>query len=368
MSRTTAIIDSGSDLRPSSKTMRAAVYRGQGRVSVETVPIPEIREGEVLFRVAACGICGTDIKKIHHGFVPPPQIFGHELAGTVVEVGDGVTRFKPGDRVVSFHHVPCGDCYFCERKHFSQCTGYKKTGLTAGFDPNGGGFAQYVRAMPWIVERGMIPLPADVSFEEATFVEPVNTCLKAVRKARIAPGEIVVVIGQGPIGLLLMLLAKCEGAVVYTSDPMPGRRAASIRFGAAESFDPAGVNLLEEIRRRTQGRGADAILLAVPSPSLVPEALALARPGGRVLLFAHNDPVMQLDFPAAAVGVEEKEILGSYSASIEDQEESARLVFERKLPVKQLISHRFPLEDIASALELAAHPAGDTLKVVVVNS
>jgi L-iditol 2-dehydrogenase len=115
MSRTTAIIDSGSSLRPSSKTMRAAVYRGQGRVGVETVPIPEIRDGEVLFRVAACGICGTDIKKIHHGFVPPPQIFGHELAGTVVEVGDGVTRFKPGDRVVSFHHVPCGDCYFCER-------------------------------------------------------------------------------------------------------------------------------------------------------------------------------------------------------------------------------------------------------------
>jgi L-iditol 2-dehydrogenase len=368
MSRTTAIIDSGSGLQPSSKTMRAAVYRGQGRVGVETVPIPEIRDGEVLFRVAACGICGTDIKKIHHGFVPPPQIFGHELAGTVVEVGHGVTRFKPSDRVVSFHHVPCGDCYFCERKHFSQCAGYKKTGLTAGFEPNGGGFAQYVRAMPWIVERGMIPLPGDVSFEEATFVEPVNTCLKAVRKARVAPGEIVVVIGQGPIGLLLMLLAKYEGATVYTSDPMSGRRAASIRFGAAESFDPAAGNLLEEIRRRTEGRGADAILLAVPSPSLVPEALALARPGGRVLLFAHNDPVMQIDFPAAAVGVEEKEILGSYSASIKDQAESAKLVFERRLPVKQLISHRFPLEDIASALELAAHPAGDTLKVVVVNS
>ncbi len=368
MSRTTAIIDSGSELRPRSKTMRAGVYRGKGRVGVETVPIPEIRDGEVLFRVAACGICGTDIKKIHHGFVPPPQIFGHELAGTIVEVGRGVKNFRPGDRVVSFHHVPCGDCYFCERKLFSQCAGYKKTGLTAGFDPNGGGFAQYVRAMPWIVERGMIPLPPDVSFEEATFVEPVNTCLKAVRKARVARGEIVVVIGQGPIGLLLMLLAKYEGATVFTSDPMAGRRAASVRFGAAESFDPEAQNLRDEIRRRTEGRGADAVLLAVPSPSLVPEALALARPGGRVLLFAHNDPVMQLDFPAAAVGVEEKEILGSYSASIEDQAESARLVFDRRLPVRELISHRFPLEDISSALELAARPAGDTLKVVVVNS
>ncbi len=351
--------------RKHSGHMRAGVYRGKGRVVVESVPIPEIGEGEILFRVAACGICGTDIKKIHHGFVQPPQILGHELAGTVVQVGRGVTKFKPGDRVVSFHHIPCGDCFYCERKLFSQCAGYKKVGLTAGFDPNGGGFAEYVRAMPWIVERGMIALPPDATFEDATFVEPVNTCLKAVRKARVAPGEKVLVLGQGPIGMLLMLLAKHEGADVFTSDPMPGRREASARFGASKSYDPAEGRLLDEIRRHTDGRGADAVLVAVPNPSLVPEALALTRPGGRVLLFAHNDPVMQLSFPAAAVGVEEKEILGSYSASVEEQEESAALVFERRLPVRDLISHRFPLERIADALELAARPADDTLKVVI---
>jgi L-iditol 2-dehydrogenase len=351
--------------RKHSGHMRAGVYRGKGRVVVESVPIPEIGEGEVLFRVAACGICGTDIKKIHHGFVQPPQILGHELAGTIVQVGRGVSKFKPGDRVVSFHHIPCGDCFYCERKLFSQCAGYKKVGLTAGFDPNGGGFAEYVRAMPWIVKRGMILLPPDATFEDATFVEPVNTCLKAVRKARVAPGEKVLVIGQGPIGMLLMLLAKHEGADVLTSDPMPGRRAASLRFGASKSYDPAEGRLLDEVRRQTDGRGADAVLVAVPNPSLVPEALALSRPGGRVLLFAHNDPVMQLSFPAATVGVEEKEILGSYSASVEEQQESAALVFERRLPVRELISNRFPLERIADALELAARPADDTLKVVI---
>ena len=369
MSRASAVLNPAlrADVRPKSRMMRAGVYRGEGRVGVETVPIPQIGEGEVLFRVAACGICGTDIKKIHHGFVRPPQIFGHEVAGTVVEAGSGVSRFQPGDRVVSFHHVPCGSCFYCDRKLFSQCAGYKKTGLTAGFEPNGGGFAEYVRAMPWIVERGMIALPPDVTFEEATFVEPVNTCLKAVRRARVAPGETALVIGQGPIGLLLMLLAKLQGATVYTSDPMPGRRSASVRLGAADSFDPAAGNLADVIRRRTDGRGADAVLVAVPNPSLVPQALAFARPGGRVLLFAHNDPVMQLEFPAAAVGVEEKEILGSYSASIEDQAESAELVFKRRLPVRELVSDRFPLEDIASALELAARPSGDTLKVLVVS-
>src|SRR5208283_3329838 len=189
--------------------------------------------------------------------------------------------------------------------------------------------------------------------------------LKAVRKARVKAGEVVLVIGQGPIGMLLALLAKNEGARIYTSDPMSGRRAASLRFRATESFDPTVVNLKEEILRRTEGRGADAVLVAVPNPSLVPEALNIARPGGRVLLFAHNDPVLQLQFPAAAVGIEEKEILGSYSASVDDQAESAALVFDRRLPVRELISHRFPLEQIAEALELAAHPKDNTLKVVI---
>src|SRR6204780_169988 len=250
MSSQTAQLDKKSRAPLGKQEMRAGVYRGKGRVVVETVPIPQVGEGEVLFRVAACGICGTDIKKIQHGFVNPPQIFGHELAGTVVEVGRGVHKFKTGDRVVSFHHIPCGDCFYCGQQLFSQCAGYKKVGLTAGFDPNGGGFAEYVRAMPWIVERGMLAVPADVTFEEATFVEPVNTCLKAVRKARVAPGENVLVIGQGPIGMLLMILAKHEGAAVYTSDPMPGRRAASLRFGASDSWDPAVGSLQDKIRNK----------------------------------------------------------------------------------------------------------------------
>src|SRR5579862_6413505 len=254
MSQTITPIDPAYRPIGSLSHMRAGVYRGKGRVVVESVPVPEIGEGEVLFRVAACGICGTDIKKIEHGYVAPPQILGHELAGTVVRVGRGVKKFKAGDRVVSFHHIPCGACFYCERNLFSQCAHYKKTGLTAGFDPNGGGFAEYVRAMPWIVERGMIALPPDVTFEEATFVEPVNTCLKAVRKARVAAGEIVLVIGQGPIGMLLAILAVQQGATVYTSDPMAGRRAASLRFGAKTAFDPSKDNLLSEMRAKTDGR------------------------------------------------------------------------------------------------------------------
>jgi L-iditol 2-dehydrogenase len=346
-------------------TMRAAVYRGKGNVVVETVPVPAIGETEVLIRVAACGICGTDLKKIEHGFVPAPQIFGHEVSGTVVGVGASVKRWKPGDRVMSFHHVPCGECFYCDRRLYSQCAAYKNVGLTAGFDPNGGGFAQYVRAMPWVAERGMVAIPDDVSFDEASFIEPVNTCIKAVEKARVAPGEVAVVMGLGPIGLLLGMLSKLEGATLIGSDPMAERRAKALSLGFDVAVDSREGRLEEAIRSRAGGRGADVALVAVPLPSILKDALDLVRPGGRVLLFAQNDPLMKIEFPAAAVGVEEKEILGSYSAAIDRAERAARLVFTRKLPVAELISHRFSLEKMSGALQLAARPVGDSLKVVI---
>jgi len=346
-------------------TMRAGVYRGARRVVVEQVPVPGIGEGEVLIRVAACGICGTDIKKIQYGFLPPPQIFGHEMAGVVAAVGPGVTAWRPGDRVVSFHHVPCGTCFYCTRALFSQCDTYKRVGVTAGFKPAGGGFSEFVRVMPWIAARGMVAIPPGVSFDEATFVEPVNTCLKCVKKGRVAAGDVVLVIGQGPIGLLLMLLARLEGATVLTTDLMPERRARSLQLGADAALDPAGDEVRQALAARSDGRGADVVLVAVPSPALVADALALARPGGRVVLFAHNDPQMTMTVPAAPIGIEEKELLGSYSASIELQAESARLVFERRLPVADLVSHRFPLDRIAEALDLAARPDGHSLKVVI---
>jgi L-iditol 2-dehydrogenase len=186
-----------------------------------------------------------------------------------------------------------------------------------------------------------------------------------VEKARVAAGETVLIMGQGPIGLLLMMLSKLAGAVVIGSDPMPERRAKSLSLGADLAVDPRQGRLADEILLRTEGRGADAVLVAVPFPAALTDALAAARPGGRVLLFAQNDPKMRIEFPAAAVGVEEKEILGSYSAAVDRQEESARLIFSRQLPVRKLISHHFSLEDMNQALQLAAHPEGDSLKVVI---
>jgi L-iditol 2-dehydrogenase len=352
-------------LGPIPKTMRAGVYREKGIVRVEEVPVPEVGEGEVLIKVAACGICGTDIKKIYQRYVEPPQILGHEVAGTVVAIGAGVTKWKLGDRVMSFHHTPCGKCFFCQKRSFSQCKQYKSTGLTGGFTPNGGGFGEYVKAMPWVAERGIVALPDNVSFEEATFIEPINTIVKAVQKARVEPGETVLIIGCGPIGLQLLMVTKSAGGRIYTSDPVATRRAKSVTLGAIDSFDPISGKLVGEIQARTEGRGADAVLVAVAHPAVVVEALAAARPGGRVLLFAANDPVTKIEFPAAAVGIDEKEILGSYSAAVDIQDSAAALVLQKKLPVMEIVTHRFPLARIQEGLDLAARPTEDSLKILI---
>jgi len=368
MSRTGTTLEASRTLGPIPKTMRAGVYREKGIVRVEEVPVPEVAGGEILIKVVACGICGTDIKKIYHAYVAPPQILGHELAGTVVAVGRGVTQWKLGDRVMSFHHIPCGKCFYCGRRLFSQCKQYKTTGLTAGFTPNGGGFAEYVKAMPWVAEQGIVALPDNVTFEEATFIEPINTIVKAVQKARVTAGETVLIIGCGPIGLQLLMVANLEGAKLYTSDPMAVRRAKSLTLGALESFDPSSGKLVEEVKARTDGRGADAVLVAVAHPSVVVEALAAARPGGRVLLFAANDPVTRIEFPASAIGIDEKEILGSYSAAVDIQQAAADLVLNKKLPVMEIVMHRFPLARIQEGLDLAVRPTAESLKILVTHA
>jgi L-iditol 2-dehydrogenase len=365
---TNTVVEGRKTLGPVPETMRAGVYREKGVVRVEEVPVPPVGAGEVLIKVAACGICGTDIKKIFQRYVEPPQILGHELAGTVVAVGPGVTKWKLGDRVMSFHHIPCGDCFYCKNRLFSQCKQYKTTGLTAGFTPNGGGFGEYVKSMPWVTERGIVALPDNVSFEEATFIEPINTILKAVQKARVVAGETVLLLGCGPIGLQLLMVTKTVTSLIYTSDPMAARRRKSLELGAIESFDPLSGKLVEEIRTRSRGRGADVVLVAVAHPAVVVEALAAARPGGRVLLFAANDPVTKIEFPAAAVGIDEKEILGSYSAAVDIQDGAAALVLEKKLPVMEIVSHRFPLARIQEGLELANRPTEESLKILITHS
>jgi L-iditol 2-dehydrogenase len=345
-------------------TMQAAVYRGVNDVRLETVPVPKIGAGEILVRVHSCGVCGTDLKKISTGSHSAPRIFGHETSGVVAAVGEVVRDYRIGDRVMVFHHIPCRQCFYCQNKTFAQCATYKKVGCTAGFEPSGGGFAEYVRVMDWIVEHGTVRIPNDVSFEQACFVEPINTCMKGIEALRLRRGEKVLTIGQGPIGIILSVLARRAGATLITTDLYPERLRIGSSFGLDIPIDASRANVVERVRELTEGRGADAVILAVGVNSLIRTAMDAARPGGRILLFAqtqHGEAVID----PAAVCVDEKTLVGSYSASVDLQEESVRFVMNREMDLERLISHRFPLDQGTQALDLAAHPLPSSMKIVI---
>ena len=348
--------------------MHAAVYRGVDEVHVESVPVPEIGPGEVLLRIHTCGVCGTDLKKIHTGSHAAPRVFGHEMAGTIAAVGEGVREYRMGDRVMAYHHVPCGACFYCRKKTFAQCESYKRVGCTAGVGaPSGGGFAEYIRVMDWVVRRGLVRIPDDIPFEQAAFIEPVNTCYKAVDMLHLQPDETVLVIGQGPIGILLAALANRTGATVLTSDLYPERHLAAAQFGLAHPIDARG-DVVAACRAATEGRGADVALLAVAGAPLIRLAMNAVRPGGRVVLFAQTQHG-EATIDPAAVCMDEKTLMGSYSSSAAVEDEVARLVFagyrDGTLDLTRLITHRFPLLRACKAIALASHPQPDSMKIVV---
>jgi L-iditol 2-dehydrogenase len=346
------------------RTMQAAVYRGKDDVRLETVAVPEIGAGELLVRIHTCGICGTDLKKISTGSHSAPRIFGHEMAGQVAAIGAGVKNFAVGDRVMVFHHIPCGECYYCRKKVFAQCPVYKKVGATAGFEPSGGGFAEYIRVMDWIVRKGVVRIPDQVSYEQASFIEPVNTCMKAIEALQVQPDETVLVVGQGPIGVMLAVLARRTGATVVTSDLYAQRLRISESFGLGHNVNAGTADPVALVRELTDGRGADAVILATAGNSLIRPAIDAARPGGRVMLFAQTQR-SEVAIDPAAVCVDEKTLLGSYSASVDLQEENVRVVFSGEIDIARLISHRFPLTQAVEALRLASHPGPDSMKIVI---
>ncbi len=349
-------------------TMRAVVYRGVNDMRVETVPVPRIGPGELLVKIATCGVCGTDLKKIHTGSHSAPRIFGHEMAGTIVAAGGGVSGYQIGERVVVHHHVPCNQCYYCRKGTPAQCPLYKKTGVTAGFEPSGGGFAEYIRVMDFIVSNGgVVRIPDGVPFEQASFVEPVNTVLKGVKLLNLAPDDTVLVIGQGPIGLMHAVLASRIAGKVLTSDLYPERHAIAAKYGLKHPIHAGTENVVERVLAETDDRGADAVVLAVGGTALVRTAMDAARPGGKVMLFAQTQHG-EVTIDPASVCVDEKTLLGSYSSSYDIQNEVIDLVFKgyrNGFDLTQLISHRFPIQDAVAAIEVASHPKADSMKIMI---
>jgi L-iditol 2-dehydrogenase len=327
--------------------------------------VPKIGAGELLVKIHICGICGTDLKKIHTGSHSAPRVFGHEMAGTVAAIGQGVTNFAVGDRVMVFHHIPCGDCYYCHAKTFAQCETYKKVGAGAGTgEPSGGGFAQYIRVSDWIVRRGVVKLPAHTSFEQASFIEPVNTCLKGIKSLDLKPTETVLVMGGGPIGIILALLAQRSGARIVVSDLYDERLKVARSFGLNDTINAKSTDAVAHMKQITSGRGADCVIVAVGGNSLIRPAMDATRPGGCVMLFAQTQH-SEVAIDPAAVCMDEKALLGSYSASVDIQDETVDLVCNGGIAFEKLISHRFPIAEAVAAIHFASNPQPDSMKIVI---
>ena len=347
--------------------MRAVVYRGVNELRLETVPVPCIGSNELLVQVAACGVCPTDIKKIHFGTVSPPRIFGHETAGTIVRRGALVQGFAVGERVALHHHVPCLDCHACRHRAFAQCAGYQRTGITAGFEPAGGGYAEYVRVLSFCLP-GVVKIPERNTFAEGAMLEPVNTVLKAIERLALLRGDSVLVAGQGPIGLMFTRLLAVRGMSVVATDLFPNRLALARELGASHTLQGDAPDFLERVRRLTEQRGLDAAVVATPSDAVVRQAQEAIRGAGKVLLFAHTKRGSLTELDLSRICVDEKDLIGSYSADFTLQKQVARLVFRRQLDVRRLITNEFPLAQTAAAIALAARPTPESLKVLVTGS
>ncbi len=346
--------------------MKAQVFRGVNQLSYEEVPTPAIGADEVLVQVRVVGLCQSDIKKICYPLYEPPRIFGHETAGTIAAVGESVQDWQVGDRVVVLHHIPCMYCRYCLNDNFSMCEVYKTITTTAGFIPSGGGFAEYVKVPGHIVRHGgLIRIPDHVSFAQASFVEPTNCCLKAVKKAQVTPGQTVLVTGAGPIGLMFIMLVRYFGARAIATDLLPSRINKALQVGAEAAFDARSPQLVENIYALTDGLGVDTTLLAVPSDKAFFQALDCTRKGGKILFFAEFPDEVEIPLNPNILYRREIDLMGSYSSSYRVQALAAELVFNQRIDVDALISDRYPLRDLPKAVEQACNPTPETYKILI---
>jgi len=337
--------------------MRVGVYYRNDDVRVEERPVPGIGPGELLVKVWASGICGSDVMEWYR-INRAPCVLGHEIGGEVVEAGAGVQEFREGDRVFVSHHVPCNICHYCLKDHHSTCAQLR----TTNFDP--GGFAEFVRVPAVNVTNGTFKLPPSVGYDEAVFIEPLGCVYRGQRRAGLHAGDTVAVLGSGLTGLLHIRLAKALGAgMVLASDVLESRLAAASDCGADECC-MASDDLATRLRSCNDGQLADVVVVATGAPPALRQAFDLVDAGGTVLFFAPTSPDYELPMPFNRLWADEVSIVTTYAASPKDIKVAIELIRTGRVPVKDLISHRLPLARIQEGFSLVANPV-DSLKVII---
>jgi len=313
-----------------------------GRLAPADLPRPKAGAGELLLRLRGCGLCGSDIAKLADVAARAPAVLGHEVVGDVVEVGDGARGFTAGDRVVAAHHVPCGDCHYCRRASDSMCRAFKESNL----DP--GGFAEFVRVPAANVRAATFRVPDHLSDEEASFVEPLACCLRAVERARVQPGDTAIVVGLGSIGCLFVQLFARAGAAVIGVDQDTARVELARRFGGAAAIPAEAMALA---RQASGGRGADHVMITGGAAGVLPWAVDAVRDGGTLHYFAGGGGEA---LPVALEKLYHREltITTTYSSSPATLARAFWLIAAGKVDVEGLVSHRMPLERLAEGVDL----------------
>jgi len=336
--------------------MQAAVFYSPKKIKVEDVSIPRIKPGEVLLKVMACGLCGTDISKIVERRIPPGTVLGHEVAGDIVKTGKGVKKFKSGDRVTALHHIPCFKCQFCRHGNFSSCGQFKQTNIYPG------GFSEYIRIPSLNVRFGMQKL-GFLSYEEGVLVEGAACSLRAFKRAGFQRGDSVVIIGMGPVGLLHLLMAKALGASkIIACDINDYRLKKSRELGADLAIKPIQAGA-KKLKKETTGLGADIALVSVGIAQAIEDATKYVRRGGTVLVFAECSDKARITVSPNLV-YHEMSLIGSYSSTPAEQKVCLNFIKSGKLPVKKLITHRLKLSEISKAVKLSRQ-GGETLKIII---
>ena len=337
--------------------MRAAMYYSNDDVRIVDLPKPKIVAGEILVKVRASGICGSDVMEWYRK-PKAPLVLGHEIAAEVVEVGAGVDAVKRGERVFVSHHVPCGQCRYCLAGHETVCD----TLRTTNFDP--GGFAEFVRVPAINVKHGVFVLPKESSDDDAVFIEPLACVIRGQRLADLRPGRTVLVIGSGVAGLLHVKLAKASGAArVIATDLIESRRAAACKAGADLAID-GREDVPAKVRDGNDGHLADLVVTCTGAPKAIAQGLASVDRGGTILFFAPTEPAAKIEIPFNALWRDEITTVASYGGSPQDIRAAITLLAERKIAVANLITHVLPLEEAAKGFHLVAQ-AKDSLKVVL---
>lgn len=342
--------------------MKFVMIVGPRQVRLEEREVPRVGPGDLLVRLRACGICGTDIEKIHGSQLTPP-LLGHELSGEIVERGSEVIEFEIGQRVAVHHHVPCYTCHYCARGAYTMCELFPQTNL----DPCG--LSEYFRVPGVNVQGGAVhPLRHDVSFEEGALAEPTGCCIRGLMKTGgVQPGDSIAIFGAGPVGLTHLQLALTMGASqVLVGDILNSRLRAAMRFGASAAVNVKESGFIEVIRAKTENRGADLTIVATPNTSAIPDAIRATRKGGRVLLFGAPEVGSNIQYDASDVFIREISLIPSYSTSEREISFALQLIEAKRIDVGGLITHRFDFKDTLSALAVAESDA-DALKVMIVN-